>query len=310
MSAIVLAGGCFWGLQRFLDQFPGVLATEAGYANGPGDTVSYEAVCRGSGHAEAVRVQYDPATLPLPDLIGRFFVAIDPLALNRQGNDCGIQYRTGAYYTEQGQVPELREAFAKEERRLGQPLAVELQALTCFCRAEDYHQKYLEKHPDGYCHLPPRLLRLGAGVPLEGEAQLRARIGDLAYAVTQERATERPFSGALVQNEAPGLYVDVVSGEPLFSSEDKYDSGCGWPAFTRPVDEEALLSRADHSHGMERVEVLSARARSHLGHVFTDGPKASGGLRYCINSAALRFIPRERLGELGYGEWLPLFSKE
>ena len=160
MNTIYLAGGCFWGMQRFLDQFEGVLRTEVGYANGPDRAPSYEEVCRDSGHAETVRIDYDPAVLSLTRLLAYYFLVIDPLSVNRQGGDSGIQYRTGIYYTDEGQLPEIRAVYEAEEKKAGAKLAVELEPLRNFFPAEEYHQKYLEKNPGGYCHIPARLLCL------------------------------------------------------------------------------------------------------------------------------------------------------
>ncbi|MBQ6734423.1 MAG: peptide-methionine (R)-S-oxide reductase MsrB [Lachnospiraceae bacterium] len=312
METIYLAGGCFWGVQKFLDQFDGVIETEAGYANGPDGAPDYRAVCNGSGHAETVRVVFDPERISLTELLDYYFMVIDPLSVNRQGNDAGIQYRTGVYYTEEAQLPGIKTVFEKEERKAGAKLAVELEPLKNFFSAEEYHQKYLDKNPGGYCHIPQAYFRLHEerkDKAAETDAALRARIGDLAYEVTQNAATERAFTGAYDHFFEKGLYVDIVSGEVLFTSEDKFDSGCGWPAFTRPVNADAVTEHEDTSHGMIRTEVRSSGADSHLGHVFPDGPKEAGGLRYCINSAALRFIPFERLEAEGYGEYASLFDR-
>lgn len=302
---IYLAGGCFWGTQKFFDQFDGVMMTEVGYANGPEGEVTYQDVIRDSGHAETVKVVYDEGRITLTRLLNYYFMVIDPVSVNRQGNDVGIQYRTGIYYTDEAQLPEINAVYAEQEKKAGQKLAVEVEKLTTFVRAEEYHQKYLDKNPNGYCHIPASFFTLQE----EEKQALRERIGDMAYEVTQNAATERAFTGEYDKFFEKGLYVDVVSGEVLFSSEDKYDSGCGWPAFTKPATESALKEFTDLSHGMTRVEVKSSEAGSHLGHVFEDGPKDQGGLRYCINSAALRFIPYDQLEAEGYGEYLSLFNK-
>lgn len=318
MKEIYLAGGCFWGLQKFFDQFEGVISTETGYANGPespdGSTPGYRDVCQNSGHAETVKVVYDEEILSLTELLKYYFMVIDPVSVNKQGNDRGIQYRTGIYYTEMAQLREIRPVYEEEQEKAGRPLAVELEPIKNFYPAEEYHQKYLDKNPGGYCHIPSKYYRLAAEKKAEkaGEKEslqeLRARIGDLAYEVTQNAATERPFTGEYDTLFDKGIYVDVVSGEPLFSSLDKFDSGCGWPAFSRPISRYMLRAMEDRSHGMYRIEVRSSNADSHLGHVFEDGPRELGGLRYCINSAALRFVPYDELDEQGYGEYKKLFD--
>ena len=161
MKTIYLAGGCFWGLQKYFDQFPGVTETEAGYANGPDAAPTYQEVCANSGHAETVRVVYDEEKISLEELLEKYFLVIDPLSVNQQGHDRGIQYRTGIYYTDDGQLPALRKAYAAQEARIGAKLAVELEPLRCFFPAEEYHQKYLDKNPGGYCHIPPRFFGQG-----------------------------------------------------------------------------------------------------------------------------------------------------
>ncbi len=304
---IYLAGGCFWGVQKFLDQFEGVLETETGYANGPTASPGYRDVCNDSGHAETVRVVYDPERISLTRLLEYYFMVIDPVSVNRQGNDVGIQYRTGIYYTDETQLEEIRKVYETEEQKAGQKLAVEVEPLRNFFPAEEYHQKYLDKNPGGYCHIPASYFQLGKQKQEEpseeSEEELRQRIGSLAFEVTRHAATEPAFSGKYDDFFEDGIYVDIVSGEPLFSSRDKYDSGCGWPAFTKPIGENVLQENLDTSYGMLRTEVRSSQAGSHLGHVFEDGPEEAGGLRYCINSAALRFIPYDELEEQGYGEY-------
>ena len=164
MKEIYLAGGCFWGVQRFFDQFDGVERTEVGYANGPDRAPSYQDVCGGSGHAETVRIWYDERKISLTELLDRYFMVIDPVSVNRQGGDAGIQYRTGIFYTEEGQLPEIRAVFDREQARAGVPLAVEVAPLSNFFSAEEYHQKYLEKNPGGYCHIPRAMFNLSDGV--------------------------------------------------------------------------------------------------------------------------------------------------
>ncbi len=161
MKRIYLAGGCFWGMQKFFDQFDGVLATEVGYANGPTESPSYRDVCASSGHAETVRIDYDEKAISLTELLDFYFMVIDPLSVNRQGEDSGVQYRTGIYYTDAGQLPEIEAVYARQQEKAGAPLAVELLPLENFWSAEEYHQKYLEKNPTGYCHVPAAMFRLG-----------------------------------------------------------------------------------------------------------------------------------------------------
>ena len=160
MNTIYLAGGCFWGMQKFIDQFDGVINTEVGYANGPAKAPSYEEVCRSSGHAETVKVVYDDKVITLTELLAYYFMVIDPTSVNRQGNDIGIQYRTGIYYTDEDQVPAIREVYEKEQVKAGRPLAVTVEKLKNFYSAEEYHQKYLDKNPTGYCHIPDRYFHL------------------------------------------------------------------------------------------------------------------------------------------------------
>lgn len=305
---IFLAGGCFWGVEGYFQRIPGVLETEVGYANGKVPETNYRWLAR-TGHAETVRVVYDGNQVRLQEILEHYFRIIDPTSLNRQGNDVGTQYRTGIYYKDPGMEPEIRAFVTAKQREYSRPVVVEVEPLEHFVVGEEYHQEYLKKNPYGYCHVDlglasePLYERRGFTKPSDEE--LKKKLTPLQYDVTQHEATERPFTSAFDSFDERGIYVDVVSGEPLFSSSDKYDAGCGWPSFTRPITGGVVEYRRDASLGMERVEVRSVIGGSHLGHVFEDGPKDRGGLRYCINGASLRFIPLEEMEREGYGEYLP-----
>lgn len=313
-KTIYLAGGCFWGTAHLFSLVQGVDSSVAGYANSNIQSPTYEQVCTGlTGAAETVRVEYDSDEVGLSDLITLYFKSIDPLSLNRQGNDVGSQYRTGIYYTDPDDAAIVDSLWATLQRRYKEPLAIETGMLKNFYPAEDYHQDYLYKNPGGYCHVNPALFKEAkelhakptAKSPLDS-AELRRRLTPLQWEVTQNGATERPFVNEYDHEFRKGIYVDITDGTPLFVSSAKYDSGCGWPAFTRPIRNELIEEREDLSHGMVRTEVKSASSGAHLGHVFNDGPRSRGGLRYCINSASLRFIPLERMEAEGYGEYIPL----
>ena len=321
--AIYLAGGCFWGVAEYFSRVPGVTSTIAGYANGTTAFPTYEEVCsHATGHAETVRVRYDDDLVSLTTLLLQFFRIIDPTSAGRQGNDIGPQYRPGCYYEGDACPSEARAVFDATRLRVGPRFAVELLPLTCFYEAEPAHQDYLKRVPWGYCHVDFSTLRdlpadMVAGHPRAddapapdarwtrpGDGELARRLTLTEYAVTRESATEPPFTGRYWDSHEKGLYVDVVTGEPLFLSSDKFDAGCGWPSFTRPVTPGAVATRTDTSFGMTRVEVRSRHGDSHLGHVFADGPRERGGLRYCINGAALRFVKASDMAAEGYGEWL------
>ncbi len=316
-KTIYLAGGCFWGLEAYFQRIHGVIDAVSGYANGNTDNPSYEDVVRrNTGHAETVRVVYDADKLSLNDILQYYFRVIDPTSLNKQGNDRGTQYRTGVYYTNPAEQAVIAAALKQEQQKYAQPLVVENLPLKHFYEAEEYHQDYLVKNPNGYCHIDIRKADEplpGKAAPQNGkgfdaaayrkpnDAELKKRLTAEQYRITQQNGTEYAFSHEYDHLFAPGIYVDVVSGEPLFSSADKYDSGCGWPSFTRPISASSVTEHSDFSYNMRRTEVRSAAADSHLGHVFPDGPPAKGGLRYCINGASLRFIPLDKMDEEGYG---------
>jgi peptide methionine sulfoxide reductase msrA/msrB len=319
---IWLAGGCFWGVEAFISRLPGVAETSVGYANGLTENPTYHDVCTNrTGYAETVHVRYDPARISLESLLGYFFQIIDPTSLNRQGNDMGTQYRTGIYYRDDGDLPVIRTAVATEQKKYVKPVVTEAEPLRQYFLAEIEHQKYLDKNPDGYCHINFDSLpkaKSGAGsrlvidpalYPKPADVKLHKSLTPEQYRVTQKSATEQPFTGKYWNHSEPGLYVDIVTGEPLFTSSDKFDSGCGWPSFSKPVDPAVILEKRDLSHGRDREEVRSRSGDSHLGHVFTDGPADRGGLRYCINSAAIRFIPLSEMAAVGYGDLIPMIKQ-
>jgi peptide methionine sulfoxide reductase msrA/msrB len=318
---IWLAGGCFWGLEAYMEKLNGVVYADVGYANGNTENPTYEQVCSGNtGHAEAVYVQYDPKHIDLATMLAYFFKVVDPTTLNRQGNDRGIQYRSGIYYKDPADKAVIDEVIAQEQLKYPAKIVTEVAPLRNYYVAEEYHQQYLAKNPGGYCHID--LSSLDKDPRAKGNAaaaaqpqrtyakpapeEIKRKLTDKQYQVTQKEGTEAPFDNEYWNNHEAGLYVDVVTGEPLFSSRDKYDSGTGWPSFTRPIAPDAVVNKADKSLFMERVETRSRVGGSHLGHVFEDGPKDKGGLRYCMNSASLRFIPLAQMAEQGYGEFIPL----
>lgn len=304
---IYFAGGCFWGTEHFFSLVPGVLETTAGYANSVISDPSYQEVCSGKTDAtETVRVTYDSSTIGLRRLVELFLITIDPTSVNRQGNDIGSQYRTGIYYTNPEERKEIEQAVSPWRERYRDRFAVEISRLVNFYDAEEYHQKYLDKNPRGYCHLDHKLFDIArnAETSRASKDELRRRLTARQYVITQENGTEPPFENEYWNEHRRGIYVDVVSGKPLFSSSDKFDSGCGWPSFSRPIAEEIIKRERDLSHGMDRIEVRSADSDSHLGHQFNDGPISTGGQRYCINSAALRFIPVENMERDGYREYV------
>lgn len=303
-KVIYLAGGCFWGVEGYFKKLPGVYETEVGYANGKTDDTSYENVAS-TDHAETVKVCYDKSIISLEEILLHYFRIIDPLSVNRQGNDIGRQYRTGVYYTDDSDSKIIDKIFHYEEDLHG-PIAVEKSALKNFIKAEDYHQDYLDKNPGGYCHIDISLSSkplFNEKYTMPSDNKLKEILDRTSYNVMRKSDTESPGSSPLNNEFRPGIYVDKITGEPLFCSTDKFDAGCGWPSFSKPITTDKLTEHVDTSHMMVRTEVVSKNSNSHLGHVFDDGPIDKGGLRYCINGAALRFIPFEKMDKEGYGDY-------
>ncbi|WP_414477884.1 peptide-methionine (R)-S-oxide reductase MsrB [Porphyromonas sp.] len=316
-KTIYFAGGCFWGTEHFFKQIHGVKKTEVGYANGDIPNPTYRQVSsHNTGFAETVKVDYDPQQISLEKLIDLYFKIIDPTSLNKQGNDVGTQYRTGIYYIDLADADIIQKEVKRLAPQYRNPILVEQKILENYYPAEDYHQDYLENNPKGYCHINPTLFELArqANRPMTkkfrrmSDAELKQKLTPLQYEVTRHNATERPFDNAYYNEFREGIYVDITTGEPLFLSSDKFDSGCGWASFSRPIAGDLIKENKDLSHGMVRTEVRSKLGDAHLGHVFNDGPKEKSGLRYCINSASLRFIPKEKMKEEGYAEYLKLLQ--
>lgn len=309
IEVIYLAGGCFWGLEKLMESIPGVVDAVSGYANGSPDLVpTYGKVTTGlTGYRETVRVEYDPSLVSLDALLFAYFHVIDPTIQNQQGNDIGSQYQTGVYYADESSRTVVQRITEIEKERHAK-FVVEIKPLERFYDAEEYHQDYLVKNPLGYCHISKDEISLISEIIVDPGAyprpsleQIKANLTELQFNVTQNASTEVAFNNEYWDNHTEGIYVDIVTGEPLFSSRDKFDSGTGWPSFTQPIDENTMRYVEDLAFGMVRVEVRSRAGNSHLGHVFYNDPVSPSGTRYCINSAALRFIPYEDMDAEGYG---------
>lgn len=306
LKTIYLAGGCFWGLEAYMEKVYGVADAVSGYANGKTENPTYEDISyKNTGHAETVKVDYDPERISLEKILDYYLLVVDPTSLNKQGNDRGTQYRSGVYFTDDNEKKVIEERLKKEQEKYKDKIVVEVGKLENFYKAEEYHQDYLKKNPNGYCHIDiskaNQVIIDVTKYPKPTDEELKKKLTDIQYKVTQKNDTEHAFSNEYWDNKEKGIYVDVATGEPLFSSNDKFDSGCGWPSFSKPISKEVVTYHKDLSYNMERTEVRSRSGNSHLGHVFNDGPKELGGLRFCINSASIKFVPLQDMEKEGYG---------
>ncbi|WJD82087.1 peptide-methionine (S)-S-oxide reductase MsrA [Priestia megaterium] len=310
------AGGCFWCMVKPFDEQPGIIKVVSGYTGGHKENPTYKEVCsETTGHYEAVQITFDPEVFPYEKLLELYWPQIDPTDAGGQFADRGDSYRTAIFYHNEHQKELAEESKQKLEAsgRFSEPIATQILPAKPFYEAEEYHQGYYKKNKFRYA-----MYRRGSGrdrfikenwKDFGRDEQLKTTLTPIQYEVTQNDATEPPFRNEFWDHTEDGIYVDIVSGEPLFSSTDKYDAGCGWPSFTKAINKDEVNENMDVSHNMVRTEVRSKTANSHLGHLFDDGPQDAGGLRYCINSAALRFVPKEDLEKEGYGEYAVLFKK-
>lgn len=309
------AGGCFWCMVSPFEEMPGIIKVVSGYTGGHKENPTYQEVCsETTGHYEAVQITYESTLFPYEKLLQLYWSQIDPTDPGGQFHDRGSSYRTAIFYhnEEQEEKAQLSKDELEKSGRFAKPIVTQILPASVFYAAEEYHQGYHKKNPLHY-----KGYRKGSGredfieenwQQKKDAKKLKEELTSLQYEVTQNNGTEPAFNNDFWDHKEEGLYVDIVSGEPLFSSLEKFDSGCGWPSFTKPLHSNQVKEKSDYTHFMVRTEVRSKGGDSHLGHVFNDGPGPEG-LRYCINSAALRFIPKADLEKEGYGEYVSVFRK-
>ncbi|WP_278281308.1 peptide-methionine (R)-S-oxide reductase MsrB [Tepidibacter mesophilus] len=309
------AGGCFWCMVKPFHEYKGVLEVSSGYTGGHQQNPTYTQVCSDiTGHYEAVQIKFNPNIISYDSLLSIFWSQIDPTDSTGQFGDRGNSYKTAIFYHNQKQKEEAIKSKDSLQKNgvFDNPIVTEILPSKTFYLAEEYHQNYYKKNPTQYEIYKTRSGRENFIKTHWNERKdnelLKSKLTPLQYEVTQNKGTEPAFNNEYWDTKKQGLYVDIVSGKPLFSSNDKFDSGCGWPSFTKPIDRKFIKEKADFSYNMHRIEVISTKSDAHLGHVFNDGPVDKGGLRYCINSASLRFIPKDKLEEEGYQDYKYIFD--
>ncbi|WP_297131998.1 peptide-methionine (S)-S-oxide reductase MsrA [Terrisporobacter sp.] len=297
------AGGCFWCMVKPFDEYEGVESVISGYTGGYTENPTYEEVCTDlTGHIEAIQITFDDEVISYKELLDIYWSVIDPTQVGGQFADLGHHYKTVIFYHDEGQRIEAEKSKEELDKSglYDKPIVTEILKAAPFYEAEEYHQYYYKKNPVHY----DRYFRGSGRAKHINKMWAKKNLTPMQYEVTQNSKTEPPFRNEYYNNFEEGIYVDIVSGEVLFTSKDKFDSGCGWPSFAKPAEKGVLGFKEDYSHNMTRVEVVGGKSGSHLGHVFDDGPEELGGLRFCINSAALKFISKDKMKEEGYEEYL------